>query len=123
MSLPSKRCSGGKRRPALSAAPAELPTPEARIGSGPRTPEGKAASSRNAITHGLTARTILLADEYRRLREEAIAGLRPEGALELAEQIVSVLWRMRRISVFEAALLEWLEALEREHDRNYALIA
>ena len=129
MSLPSKRCSGGKRRPALSAAPAELPAPEARIGSGPRTPEGKAASSRNAITHGLTARTILLAgedpDEYRRLREEAIAGLRPEGALELelAEQIVSVLWRMRRISVFEAALLEWLEALEREHDRNYALIA
>ena len=44
----------------------------AQASPGPRTAEGKAASSRNALTHGLTARTLLLEgedpQEDRRLR-------------------------------------------------------
>ena len=101
----------------------------AQASTGPRTAEGKAQSSRNALTHGLTARTVLLAgedpEEYRRLRESMIAELGPEGALEpeLVAQTVSVLWRMRRIPVVEAALMAWLDALEREHDRNYPSLA
>ena len=87
----------------------------AQASSGPRTEKGKARSSRNAFTHGLTARSGLLAgedpEEYRRLREEAIAQLRPEGVLELelVERMVSVFWRLRRVPAFEAALMAWLE--------------
>ncbi len=101
----------------------------AQASTGPRTAEGKAASSGNALTHGLTARTVLLAgedpEEYRRLRESMIAELRPEGALEseLVEQIVSVLWRMRRVPAVEAALTAWLEAVERESDRRCPALA
>lgn len=95
----------------------------AQASTGPRTAEG------NALTHGLTARTFLLPgedpDEYRRLRESMIAELGPEGAFEfeLVELIVSVLWRMRRIPVAEAALMAWLDALERGQDRNYPSLA
>jgi hypothetical protein len=88
----------------------------AQASTGPRTDEGKAASSRNALTHGLTARAGLLAGEapeaFRRLRQDLITELRPEDALELelAEQIVSLLWRLRRVPAFEAALLAYREA-------------
>ena len=101
----------------------------AQASTGPRTAEDKAASSGNALTHGLTARTVLLPgedpEEYRRLRGSMIAELRPEGALEfeLVEQIVSVLWRMRRVPVAEAAVMASLEALEREHDQKYPSLA
>jgi hypothetical protein len=90
----------------------------AQHSSGPRTPEGKAASGRNAVKHGLTARNVLLAGEdpaeYRHLHEAAIASLKPEGELEreLVARIVSVLWRLRRAPVFEAALLALLKEEE-----------
>ncbi len=82
---------------------------------GPKTPHGKAASSRNAVAHGLTARSILLAgenpDDFLRLRSEAFAELKPRGVLEseLADQIVDTLWRSRRIPLFERALIASLE--------------
>ena len=67
--------------------------------TGPRTAEGKAASSGNALTHGLTARTVLLAgedpEEYRRLRESKhdrrAAAWRARSSSELVEQIVMLL--------------------------------
>ncbi len=101
----------------------------AQASTGPRTEAGKAASSGNALTHGLTARTVLLEgedpQEYRRLRQGVIHDYRPATTLEreLIEQIVSVLWRMRRVPVAEAALMAWLDALEREHDRKYPSLA
>jgi hypothetical protein len=89
--------------------------------SGPRTDEGKERSSRNALTHGLTARTMLLAgedaDELSRLRAALIAWFGPQNVPEqqLIERIVSVSWRLRRIPAAEAALLQWLEACLRNH--------
>ena len=45
----------------------------ARRSTGPRTPQGKASSSKNALSHGLAARLELMADEdpaeYDALRE------------------------------------------------------
>jgi hypothetical protein len=38
--------------------------------TGPKTPEGKARSSMNAVTHGPRARTILLSTEQREHFEE-----------------------------------------------------
>jgi hypothetical protein len=94
----------------------------ARRSSGPRTPEGKAASRGNAVTHGLTARNIFLKGEdpgeYRRLNEAATAHLKPEGVLEqeLVARMVSVFWRLRRVPAFEAALLAVLEQEQEEKD-------
>ena len=94
----------------------------AQRSSGPRTPKGKATSSGNAVTHGLTARNVFLAgedpEEYRRLHDAATARLKPEGVLEqeLVARIVSVLWRLRRVPVFEAALLAVLEQEKEEED-------
>ncbi len=83
--------------------------------TGPKTQAGKETSSRNAVAHGLSARNIFLAGEdpedFARLRAPVFAELEPRGVLEseLADQIVDTLWRLRRIPVFERALIASLE--------------
>ena len=83
---------------------------------GPKTPEGKAAVSRNAVTHGLTSYNGLLPGEkledFSDLRARVLAELAPDSAIEieLAERIASLLWRLRRVPAFEAALLAWTNA-------------
>jgi hypothetical protein len=49
------------------------------------------------------------------MRERVLDELVPEGALEseLADRIVSILWRLRRILAFEAAVFAWVQARER----------
>jgi hypothetical protein len=87
---------------------------------GPKTPEGKAAASRNAITHGLTSYSGLLPGEkleaFSDLRVRVFAELAPDSAIEieLAERIASLLWRLRRVPAFEAALLAWTNACKEE---------
>ena len=86
----------------------------ARGNKGPTTPTGKAASSRNAVTHGLTSRSIYLQGEdpahlleiRRRLWQE----LEPCGIIEeeLAERLVGLLWRLRRVPALEATLFSWI---------------
>jgi len=62
--------------------------------TGPRTAAGKAASSRNALRHGLTARATVVLDEdaqdFLRLRTELRIALAPRDAREelLAETVV-----------------------------------
>lgn len=91
----------------------------ARFSTGPKTVEGKAQSSRNAVTHGLTAYSGLLGaespKEFFEMRESVLDELVPEGAIEseLADRIISILWRLRRIPAFEAAVLAWVQARER----------
>ena len=86
-------------------------------GAGPRTAEGKARSSRNALTHGLTAQEILIPGEdvaaYRLFERQLIDDLQPDGSceLDLIERLAATYWRLRRIPRFEAALMAW-----REHD-------
>ena len=83
--------------------------------TGPRTANGKRRASRNATTHGLLARDLLLDDEeaaeLQALRDGLQNDLQPDGELEgaLVERIVSALWRLRRCGRIEAGLL----ALER----------
>ena len=90
----------------------------ARKSTGPRTRKGKIVSSRNAITHGLTASKTLLPGESQHdssnLRAEIFDRLKPDGVLEaqMVERIASLFWRLRRIPVLEAALFEWHKRLQ-----------
>jgi len=70
--------------------------------TGPRTPEGKAAVSQNAVKHGLSAQCDVIRgedqEEFELYREEMFWELNPAGTMEsrLAERIVSLAWRLRR---------------------------
>ncbi len=92
--------------------------------TGPRTEEGKAASSRNALKSGLfTEHDFVLPDERHEhfqtwtiLMDE----LAPEGLLELAfaDEIVSAHWRLRRCRLVEANLaIKSLEGPEFDDDK------
>ena len=100
----------------------------AKKSTGPKSQEGKARSSFNSRKHGLTAKTLVIGDEdpaeFDELRSELMEQYDPQSALEveLVERIAGLLWRLRRIPVFEAAImrraevddpLKWLE-LKRE---------
>jgi len=76
--------------------------------TGPRTPEGKAISSRNALKHGLTARDVILHDEEERedfaaLQTDLTAELNPAGVLEtlLLNRLLRASWDLRRIERIE----------------------
>ncbi|MHC4559445.1 MAG: hypothetical protein ACYS80_19295, partial [Planctomycetota bacterium] len=71
--------------------------------TGPRTAEGKAAVSQNAVKHGLFAFEAVIKGEsqaeFDLYREEMLAELAPAGMVEsmLAGRFVSLSWRLRRL--------------------------
>ena len=80
--------------------------------TGPRSPEGKDRARRNALRHGLTARTLVFAagedeGEFARFAADLMADLAPEGACEeaLAQRIVLCTWRLERVARIEADIL------------------
>ena len=82
----------------------------ARLSTGPQTPEGKARSSQNARKHGLSARQVVIAPQEREEFEDFLASyqddLQPQGMLEqdLFNQLALAAWNLRRISRLEAGL-------------------
>jgi hypothetical protein len=84
----------------------------AQRSGGPSSVEGKDRASRNAMKHGLTARKWLLVDEDPELLEilfeEAYAYFKPVSIeYELVDEAIEVMWRLRRVKVFETALINW----------------
>lgn len=79
----------------------------AQRSTGPRTPEGKARSSRNNFRHGLTGQIILMPDDEREAHDaycqELIDSLHPETPIErdLARSIAEDSWRLTRIFALE----------------------
>jgi hypothetical protein len=79
--------------------------------TGPTTPAGKARSAQNAVTHGLTAESVLLpgedADAFAEFEADYIRELRPTGRLQrtLVAEIVADSWRLGRIPMFEASAI------------------
>ena len=69
---------------------------------GPTTPEGKAASSQNATTHGLTSRHPLL------LNVEQQAAFQDHMAVEtdIVQEMVTIQWRRQRGEAMEATLVQ-----------------
>jgi len=70
--------------------------------TGPKTAEGKAAVSQNAVKHGLFAAGAVISGEdpavYELYREQFFAELLPVGMVEtmLAERAVGLAWRLQR---------------------------
>ena len=86
----------------------------AKRSTGPKSASGKARSRLNAVTHGLTSRQLVVGaekpEDFDALREALFADLEPSGALqcELVDEIARFKWRLRRIPVLEADLLNRL---------------
>jgi hypothetical protein len=82
----------------------------AQKSTGPRTAEGKAAASQNAVKHGLLAEQVVIHGEdpaeFDLYREGMLAELAPEGVVEamLAERAVSLAWRLRRAERLQSAV-------------------
>jgi hypothetical protein len=80
--------------------------------TGPRTPEGKARSSRNATCHGLSSRTAVLASEdpaaYQLHCRQFFDEYRPATPTEthLTQELADTAWRLNRIPALEADLLD-----------------
>ena len=81
----------------------------AKQSTGPRTPEGRAASSRNAFRHGLSAMTLTVMpgesqEDLDQLSETIRDEWKPSGAHEnyLTDQMISARWRLERLARWEA---------------------
>ncbi len=80
-----------------------------RVRSGPKTPEGKARSSQNAVTHGLRATKLenAVAPElraaYEQLRQQYLDEYKPTGAIEstLLDMVIFAAWQLYKIREME----------------------
>jgi len=86
----------------------------AQKSTGPRTAEGKATVSLNAVKHGLFAvQDVTIAEnqaDFDLLRDEMLAELAPVGVMEsmLAARIVSLSWRLKRAERMQNEVIEYM---------------
>ncbi|QOV88897.1 hypothetical protein [Humisphaera borealis] len=77
---------------------------------GPVTPAGKAASSQNALKHGLCARGVLIPGEdpaiYQAFVDDFVEELNAVGSLQvtLAERAAELAWKLKRVPVLESSI-------------------
>jgi hypothetical protein len=82
------------------------------LSTGPRSAAGKAQSRRNALRHGLAARTLVTLPgedeaEFAAFAADMMQDLAPDGAVEeaLARRIATLAWRLERVARIEAQLV------------------
>src|SRR5262245_5821478 len=98
----------------------------AMVSTGPRTPQGKARSSQNALRQGLASALAVVegleqAQDWQAHRDGIVAGLAPVGALEetFAERVALCSWRLRRVARYETAVTAvGLERVEDGEDQG-----
>lgn len=84
----------------------------AQLSTGPRSEDGKLASSQNARRHGFTSTQLCVPEaareEFEKFRHDLHCDVRPEGALEdsLFERLLLANWNLRRITRYETELLD-----------------
>jgi hypothetical protein len=99
----------------------QLPT--TNRSTGPRTAAGKQRSSHNALTHGLTSRSPVLATEdpvaYQQHCRQFHDEYQPATPTEtqLTQELADTAWRLNRIPTLEAALLDRASNPPTEQDR------
>lgn len=95
----------------ISAAQSRANALNARRSTGPRTLDGKARTSLNALTTGLRAKSVAISDEEEERRQQLLRGameyFQPVGVVEMAlvERAVDCLCRQPRAAQYEAAML------------------
>lgn len=83
----------------------------AQSSTGPRTEEGKARSSQNALKHGLTAKELVIPEEEREefeeFRVDFINHLAPDNPLEVVavNHALHASWNLKRFRRLEAGLM------------------
>ena len=88
----------------------------AQKSTGPRTSQGKAAISQNAVQHGLSARQAIITSEsqadFDLYRERMLAELAPASPMEsmLAERIITLSWRLKRAGRIQNQVIDALNA-------------
>jgi hypothetical protein len=106
----------------------------AKRSQGPKTEEGKAASSRNRLQFGFFSRDPVVpgedAAEWSAFRAELLESLAPVGRAQemLAERIIDSAWRLRRFPVVESGIFttnlhrdqEWLTKIDALKDLSEA---
>jgi hypothetical protein len=95
----------------VSSARAEASRKNGARSRGPRTPEGKARSARNALKHSLRAEKYLVlpeedAVEFAALEAALVGELAPQGALQsiLVQRVARAAWRLERAERIEVEL-------------------
>ena len=94
--------------------------------TGPVTAAGKAASSQNAMRHGLTSKQIVLpgedAAQYDELRQDLLATYVPANACEalLVEELATASWRLLRARRQETLILQKLVGDNADCDAGFA---
>jgi hypothetical protein len=84
--------------------------------TGPHSAEGRAAVSQNAVKHGLLTRRDVISSEsqadFDLYREQLLAELDPVSPMEsmLAERIVSLSWRLKRVCRIQNQTIDALNA-------------
>jgi hypothetical protein len=92
--------------------------------TGPRSQAGKARSRLNSWKHGLSAKMLIIigenADDFDELRAALMDEHDPQSILEceMVERLAVILWRLRRVPFFEAAILN-LRHHQVWHENDY----
>ncbi len=80
--------------------------------TGPKTPEGKAATKLNALRHGLRARTVVLpaekSEDFHQLCNDLEAEWQPQSRTEhfYLEQMPVSQWKLARVEIAEKSILK-----------------
>ena len=96
----------------------------AELSTGPKTPEGKAIVSKNALKHGAYSQAVLVIGEdpaaFEALQAGMMESLRPVGLLEerLVERLSSLSWRIDRAGKAEREGFILSHAYTTEKERN-----
>ena len=95
--------------------------------TGPKTEAGKQRSRRNAVRHGLTAETVVVAlediEDYQAFEAAIVANYDARTAVEreLVLRLASLLWRIRRATAIETDLLQIQAEILSDRPHKYAI--
>ena len=101
----------------------------ARKTGGPNTVRGKEISSKNALRHGILSpkpvvKGLEREEVWETFREEILVSLAPVGTLELdlAYHAASLLWRRKRVTLYEAhSIMLLMEEVDRDCEKVEAM--
>ena len=81
----------------------------AQKSTGPKTAEGKAISSQNGLTHGLTSKKFPILpgeneQEFAEFHEAMVRNLKPRGIMQyqIVQDLIQARWKMKRLPQIEA---------------------